>query len=414
MARKTGRHSTGVRNPGFSEMVTGLFGGEAGRRPGGARARMPRTKGILSELYLPVLVPAMLLVFYGLVVVWSASLTIEDASLPRQLLGFFLGLFAAVFIWRYDYRDLANYTNVLLIADIVLFALPMVPGLGYEAKGMTGWIQIPGIGLRLQPSEVMKLVTIYLMAGLAAQYNGKIKSFSEYARLCGMLLIPFLLLLTQDLGTSLIVLVAGAAIIICAGARKEWVIPTVVLIVVVAALAIFCSLTPGLPDILKEYQLKRLTVFIDSSVDPSGDGYNLQQAKIAVGSGGFLGKGIGNASQAGQGFLPEAHTDFVFALLAEEFGFLGAVLLFVLFGWLCFATIGLAQKIDAPFAKLVLVGVVAMWSFQLLQNVGMCIGIMPITGIPLPFISYGASSMVVQMAAVGMVQSVYRHRTKAA
>lgn len=155
MARKTGRHSTGVRNPGFSEMVTGLFGGEAGRRPGGARARMPRTKGILSELYLPVLVPAMLLVFYGLVVVWSASLTIEDASLPRQLLGFFLGLFAAVFIWRYDYRDLANYTNVLLIADIVLFALPMVPGLGYEAKGMTGWIQIPGIGLRLQPSEVM-------------------------------------------------------------------------------------------------------------------------------------------------------------------------------------------------------------------------------------------------------------------
>lgn len=414
MAKHVPRPSTGTHNPGFSEVVSDLFGGAAGKRPGGAKARMPRGKGVLSDLYLPVLVPALLLVAYGLVVVWSASLTIADASLPRQLLGVALGLAAATFIWHYDYRDLANYTTVLLVADVVLFALPMVPGLGYEAKGMAGWIQVPGIGLRLQPSEIMKLVTIYLMAGLAAQYNGRIKSFSEYCRLCGMLLIPFVLLLTQDLGSSLIVLVSGAAIIICAGAKKEWVIPTIVLIVVVCAAAIFCSLTPELPDILKEYQLKRLIVFVDPSVDPSGDGYNLQQAKIAVGSGGLLGKGIGHASQAGQGFLPEAHTDFVFALLAEEFGFVGSVALLVLFGWLCFAAVGLALKIDSPFAKLVLVGVVAMWSFQLLENVGMCLGIMPITGIPLPFISYGASSMVVQLAAVGMVQSVWRHRVKSA
>ena len=181
-----------------------------------------------------------------------------------------------------------------------------------------------------------------------------------------------------------------------------------------ASLVVVTSLTPGLPHVLKQYQLNRLIVFVDPSVDPTGDGYNLTQAKIAVGSGGFFGKGIGNATQSGQGFLPEAHTDFVFALMAEEFGFVGSTVLLGLFGWMLFATISLAQRVDSPFAKLVLVGIVAMWSFQLLQNVGMCIGIMPITGIPLPFVSFGSSSMVAQLMSVGMVQSIWRHRPKAA
>ena len=149
-------------------------------------------------------------------------------------------------------------------------------------------------------------------------------------------------------------------------------------------------------------------------MDPTGDGYNLQQAKIAVGSGGFLGKGIANATQSGSGFLPEAHTDFVFALLSEEFGFLGDVVLLLLFALTMFSTILLALRVEGMFPKLLLVGCVAMWGFQLLENVGMCIGIMPITGIPLPFISYGGSSMLTQLTAVGIVQSVWRHRKKAA
>ncbi len=386
---------------------------DSGQSPQGPKTRALARPKAIKELYLPVLIPAALLVAFGLVVVWSASLSISDASLPRQLIGVALGLAAAIVIWRYDYRDLANFTHALLIADIVLFLLPLVPGLGYSAKGMTGWIQIPLIGLRIQPSEIMKLVTIYLMAALGASYNGRIKKFEDYLKLCGMLAIPFVLLVTQDLGSSLIVLVAGAAIIICSGAKAEWVIATIVLVALLVGVVIFCSMTEGLPHILKDYQVKRLVVFVDPSVDPAGDGYNLQQAKIAVGSGGLFGKGIGNATQAGQGFLPEAHTDFVFALLAEEFGFLGACVLLALFAWLIFSTIKLAQMVDAPFAKLVLVGVVAMWSFQVLENIGMCLGIMPITGIPLPFISYGASSMVVQLASVGMVQSVYFHRPKA-
>lgn len=396
-----------------SGVTSMLFGGNAGKNPA-AHATM-RKNGLASKVYLPVLIPAFLLVAYGLVVIWSASLSIEEASFPRQAAGVAVGLICGAFVWHYDYRNLANVTTALLVIDIVLMLLPSVPGLGYSAKGMTGWIKVPLIGMTFQPSELAKLVTIYLMAALTAQYNGKIDDLHEYLKLCGTLCVPFILILTQpDLGTGLIVLVLGAAIIICGGAKRSWVLITLAILVAGIALVVITSMTDGLPHILKEYQMKRLIVFIDPSVDPTGDGYNLQQAEIAVGSGGIFGKGIGNATQAGQGFLPEAHTDFVFALLAEEFGFIGAIVLLGLFGWLMFSTIRLAQKSDSSFAKLVLVGIVAMWMFQLLENVGMCIGMMPITGIPLPFISFGSSSMLAQLIAVGMVQSVWRHRQKSA
>ena len=135
---------------------------------------------------------------------------------------------------------------------------------------------------------------------------------------------------------------------------------------------------------------------------------------IAVGSGGFFGKGVGAATQAAEGFLPEAHTDFVFALLSEEFGFAGAMVLLGLYALLIFSTIRIAYRSDSQFLRLVAVGIVGIWLFQILENIGMCIGLMPITGIPLPFISFGSSSMLMQMANVGIVQSIWRCRTKAA
>ena len=385
------------------------------RGSGSAKGARMTNQGISQVLYLPQLVPTLLLVAFGALVIWSASLTIPEASFPRHLFGIALGLVVAYAAWRYDYRTLANVSTALLVADIVLMLLPRVPGLSWSAMGMTGWIRIPIIGMRIQPSEPAKLVTILLMASLGAEYNGRIEGLRDYLKLCGILCVPFLLILTQpDLGTGLIVLVAGAAVIICSGAPKSWVLVTIGVVVLGATMVVVTSLTPGLPHVLKPYQLNRLIVFVDPSVDPTGDGYNLMQAKIAVGSGGFFGKGVGNATQSGSGFLPEAHTDFVFALMAEEFGFVGSTILLALFGWMLFATISLAQRVDSPFAKLVLVGIVAMWSFQLLQNVGMCIGIMPITGIPLPFISFGSSSMVSQLLCVGVVQSIWRHRPKAA
>ncbi len=371
-------------------------------------------RGFWKKIYLMEFIPNVMLVLFGALVMWSASLTIPEASFPRHLLGVLLGVAAAIAMWRYDYSVFADKSTFLFVLDIVLMLMPSIPGLGYNAMGMTGWVQIPLIGFRFQPSELAKPVTILLMASTVAAYNGKIDTLKDYLKLCGYLLVPFMLILTQpDLGTGLIVLVLGSAIIICGGAKSRWVLITIGIIVVGAFAVVASSMTEGLPHILKQYQLNRLIVFVDPSVDPAGNGYNLQQAKIAVGSGGIFGKGIGNATQAGSGFLPEAHTDFVFALLSEEFGFLGSMFVLVLFGWMLLATVGLALRVETPFAKLVCVGVAAMWSFQLLQNVGMCIGIMPITGIPLPFISFGSSSMVAQLLAAGLVQSVWRHRKTA-
>ena len=385
------------------------------RGPGVASGARMSPTGIRSLVYLTQLAPTILLLVYGSLIIWSASLTIAEASFPRHVVGIALGAIFAILIWWQDYRVLANASTALLVLDMVLMLMPKIPGLGYFAMGMTGWVRVPIIGLRFQPSELAKIVTILLMASLGAEYNGRMETLRDYLKLCGVLIVPFLLILTQpDLGTGLIVLVVGAAIIICSGAKRSWVLVTIVMIMLGAMLVVAMSMTEGMPQVLKPYQIKRLIVFVDPSIDPSGDGYNLQQAKIAVGAGGFFGKGIGNATQSGSGFLPEAHTDFVFALMAEEFGFMGSVLLLGLFGWLIFSTLTLAQRVDSPFAKLILAGIVTMWTFQLLQNVGMCIGIMPITGIPLPFVSFGSSSMVAQVMAVGLVQSVWRHRPKAA
>ena len=401
-----------ARRQGLLNSASNHLNRGSSKRASTGSGRLGKT---LGGLYLSQLIPALLLVVYGVVVVWSASLTIAEANFPRHLVGIAMGLVGAVLVWRYDYRNLQGMTRALLIVACILMIAPKIPGLGYSAKGITGWVKVPGVGIRFQPSEIAKLVVIYLMAALGAQYNGKIESLRDYVRLCAILLVPFgLILLQPDLGTGLVLLVFGATIIICSGAKRSWVLVTIALIVVGAAAIIVTSMLDGFPHILKTYQLNRLIVFVDPSVDPTNNGYNLQQAKIAVGSGGLLGKGIGSATQAGNGFLPEAQTDFVFALLAEEFGFVGGLVLLGLFAWMILSTILLGMRCESMFGKLVCVGCAAMWTFQVLEEVGMCMGIMPITGIPLPFISYGATSMIAQLMAVGMVQSVWRHRQKSA
>ncbi len=380
---------------------------------GGAHSRVGRRKGPLDDIYFSQLIPSLLIVILGIITIWSASLSIPEANFASHLAGVAIGLVAAVVVWRYDYRVLANMTTALFVLACVLMVLPRIPGLGVEGGlGMVGWVRIGP--LRFQPSEPGKIVTIFLMAAACAQYNGKIETFRDYAKLCGTLLVPLLLILSLDLGTGLVIFFIGAAIIICSGAPRSWVLATIALIVLVAAFVIIESQIEGIPHILQEYQLKRLIVFINPDVDPTDDGYNLRQAMIAVGSGGLFGKGFGNASQALSGFVPEAQTDFVFSLFAEQFGFVGSIVLLALFAWMIFSTIILAMRTESIFSRLLLVGCVAMWTFQVLENVGMCLGIMPITGIPLPFVSYGSSSMVVQLVSVGLAQSVWRHRQKAA
>lgn len=370
-------------------------------------------KGPLQGVYLTQLIPTLLILILSVITMLSCALALGTVSLFNHVAGMALGIAAAVVIWRYDYRNLSNLTTALFVVSCVLLALPLVPGLGVEGDlGGLGWVHFGPF--RFQPSEPAKLVIIALMASACAQYNGKIESFRDYAKLCGTLLVPLLLILVTDLGTGLMIFFTGATIIICSGAPRGWILATIALIVSVAALVIITSQIEGIPHVLQEYQLARLTVFLDPEGTATEDGYNLQQAMIAIGSGGLLGKGFGNASQALSGFLPAAQTDFIFATYAEQFGFVGSVVLLGLFAWMILATVLLAMKVESPFSKLVLVGCAALWTFQVLESVGMCIGIMPITGIPLPFMTYGSSSMVTQLAAVGVVQSVWHHRQKVA
>lgn len=391
-----------------------MAGAAAGRAPAPQRAAGP-LRAALGRVDGLVAASSLALVAFGLVVVYSASLMTDSASVSRQAVGAGLGLALACAVCLYDYRRLSAAAWPLLLADCLLMLAPLVPGLGYDANGMTGWVKVPLTSLTFQTSELAKPVTVLLVASLAARYNGRIPRLADYLGLCGALAVPFgLILLQPDLGTGLVILVAGAAVIVVAGPRRSWVLAT--LGVLAAAVAVIL-LTDSVIDaavgddrsIIKDYQMNRLLVFLNPEHDTSSAGYNLQQSLIAVGSGGLTGKGLGNATQAASGFLPEAHTDFVFALLSEEFGFVGAAGLLAGYLLLIFSSLRVAMRCEGLFGKLVVVGVVACWAFQIFENVGMCLSLMPITGIPLPFVSFGSSSMIAELATVGLVQSVAVH-----
>ena len=373
----------------------------------GSRSSLDRVNKQLSasrgtfrqKVHIGVLLATLALVAYGAIIIWSASQFKADASFSRHLLGIGIGAVLAVLVWRTDLRGISNFSTALLVIDLIVIFSPKIPGLSYTGGlGMTGWIKIPGIGLTFQPVELAKLVTIFFIATLGSQYNGRIDTARDYIKLCGMLSVPFLAVVAMgDLGSGLVVLVSGAVVICMSGARREWVLSTL-----------------GHDVLIKQYQMNRLTVFIDPDNADSDDAYNLQQSLIAVGSGGFFGKGLGHATQSAGGFLPEFHTDFVFAFLSETFGFCGSFLLLCLYVLLMFSTIRVAFKCESLFLRLSCVGIVGMWAFQTFENIGMCIGMMPITGIPLPFISFGSSSMMIQLLTVGIVQSIWRHRSGAA
>lgn len=358
------------------------------------------------------LIVAALLVAYGLLVVWSAVQGNETYSFSRQALGVLMGSIVMLMFYQLDYRQLSSYTTVLLVINVVLILSPHLPVIGVESKGAQSWINV---GMQLQPGEFAKITVILLDASVLARYGGNLDDPREYMKALGYIAVPFLCIMTQpDLGTGLVYLFIGAVTLVMGGSRLKFLLITLGAFVAAIA-AVFAidelmkSLT-GEYKLLKQYQRNRLLVFLDPSADTSGAGYNLNQAMIAIGSGGLFGKGLLNASQSSLGFVPEAPTDFIFCVLAEQFGFVGALLLLGLYIALILSCIRIARNAGDLFGSLIVMGVVAMWLFQILENIGMDIGLMPVTGIPLPFMSYGSSFMMVNFALLGLVGSVYAHR----
>ncbi|MDR0515248.1 MAG: rod shape-determining protein RodA [Coriobacteriaceae bacterium] len=359
---------------------------------------------------LPFLAVITLVVGYGLLVVWSAVLTNEDYSFSRQAQGVAIGAVLMALLWRFDYRLLSDFATVLLAVNVALILSPHLPILGVEAKGATSWISI--FGFQLQPGEFAKLTVILMAASVVSRYGGRLDDPREYCKALGILLVPFLCVMTQpDLGTGLVYLFIAAVALVMGGAKLKYLLITLGAALLALGLLLLADEmikgSTGEYKLLKDYQRARLLVFIDQSYAQSDEGYNLNQAKIAIGSGGLMGKGLTNATQSTLGFLPEAPTDFIFCVLAEELGFFGVLLLLALYGALVLISFRIAVKAGNLFGTLIVFCVLGMWLFQILENIGMTCGLMPITGIPLPFMSYGSSFMLVNFMLLGLVGSVW-------
>ena len=382
------------------------------RRPNAAASAASKPRRF-PWLHLPLAIVITLLVGYGLIIVYSAVRGDGDYQYSRQLGGVAVGLVFMILVWRFDYRRLSDYTTLFLIINVVLIMSPHIPGLGTDAgMGAKSWIKL---GMQIQPGEFAKITVILMDAAVMARYGGNLDYPRDYVTALGIMMVPFVCIMTQpDLGTGLVYLCIAAFALVMGGANPKYLLITLGLLIaaVVAVFAIdeVIKSSTGEYKLLKQYQRNRLLVFMDQSGTATTDeGYNLQQAKVAIGSGGLFGKGLFQGTQHSLGLLPEAPTDFIFCVLAEELGFLGALVLLGLYAALVLISFRIARSSGDLFGMVIVMCVVGMWLFQILENIGMDCGLMPITGIPLPFMSYGSSFMVVNFVMLGMIGSVWSH-----
>ena len=337
----------------------------------------------------------------------NASVKYELNFVYRQMAWALVGIVAFFFVLLVDCSKFAKYGKFIYGLNLLLLVATLVWGV--ERKGSQGWLSIGP--LSFQPAEIVKILLILGLAQFLSSRVGKLKTFRDLLPVFLYVAIPFLLILKQpDLGTGLVYIAIMFGMLLVAGAPPLMLFLLIAGGLGVASFAIWGHLTWDWWLPLKDYQLKRLIVFIDPMIDPRDAGWNIIQSKIAIGSGGLLGKGWGMGSQNVNNFLPEQWTDFIFCVLAEEFGFLGAIFLLILFFCLIYRGIMIARSTENVYGSLLAMGVISMFVFHILQNIGMAMGIMPITGIPLPFVSYGGSSLLANMIALGLLMNVYVYR----
>jgi len=339
------------------------------------------------------LVTSLALTAFGILAVYVAGTDDREGYALNQTLGFVLGLLGAVPLALMDYRRLKGYLP--LIYGVTIVMLLAVTVVGASAKGAQRWIEIGPV--QVQPSEFAKLLVVVVLAGYFSEH--RLSNNTNFLKALGILSLPGLLIFAQpDLGTALVFAAVFFVMAYVGGAKLYQIGALVVSAVAVAALAIKLG-------VLEDYQVARLTAFLD----PTGitdEGYQVFQSKLAIGSGGVTGKGFDATTLANLGFLPEDHTDFIFSNLAERTGFVGGLLLLGLFFVLVWRMLHVATIARDRFGVLVAVGIATIFLFHVFVNVGMTMGLMPVTGIPLPFISYGRSNLVVSVIALGLLQSI--------
>lgn len=337
-------------------------------------------------------------IFGSLLILLVLGLTIIRSVAPElffsQLIYAILGLILFFFLARLDYQIFLSLGKVFYFGAVFLLVLTFL--FGAMSRGAVRWLQIGRF--TLQPSELVKPLLILAFASFLTLRP--ITSFKDWLRQAWWLAWPILLIFFQpDLGSSLVVFLVWLTIIFAAGFPLRFLALAGLLGLILLPLTWF---------ILQPYQRARVTTFLSPFADPLGSGYNIIQAMIAVGSGQIFGRGLGRGTQSHLRFLPEHHTDFIFASLSEELGFLGALALIVAYGLLLWRLLSLARKQTDPFGRLICLGVFGMILAQFFINVGMNLGLLPITGITLPLVSYGGSSLFSSLISLGIVENIAR------
>ena len=325
----------------------------------------------------------------------------------KQGLWLLLGMVMAIMLIKIDYSQLEKYSRYLYALAII--ALLVVLLFGQEVRGTTGWIGFGSLPL-LQPAEFTKILLILGFADFLQQRKDKLETYAEMLPCFVFMGIPFLLIVLQpDLGTALVYVAITLVMMFMAGANPRKLLYLMLGAVVLITIILLLHFYFGMWLPLDDYQIKRLSVFIDPYHDGQGGrgaGWNTIQSLVAIGSGGLAGKGLFNGSQVQLNFLPEHHTDFIYAVIGEELGFIGAISVVILYGILLIRSVYISFSAREFYGMLVVAGISAMWLFHIFENIGMSIGLMPITGIPLPFLSYGGSAMLTNMIGVGLILSI--------
>ncbi|MER6977750.1 rod shape-determining protein RodA [Streptomyces carpinensis] len=372
---------------------------------------------VTRRLDWPMLLAALALSAIGSALVFSATRNRTEINqgdpyyfLVRHLMNTGIGLALMVGTVWLGHRALRNAVPILYGASVFGILLVLTP-LGATINGSRNWIVLGG-GFSLQPSEFVKITIILGMAMmLAARVDAGDKKYPDHRTVLqslGLAAVPILIvLLMPDLGTVLVLVTIILGVLLASGASNRWVFGLLVA-GVVGCIAIWQL------HILDEYQINRFAAFANPSLDPAGVGYNTNQARIAIGSGGLTGAGLFHGSQTTGQFVPEQQTDFVFTVAGEELGFLGAGLIIVLLGVVLWRACRIARETSELYGTVVAAGIVAWFAFQAFENIGMTLGIMPVTGLPLPFVSYGGSSMFAVWVAVGLLQSIRVQRPMSA
>ncbi|MGW3423778.1 rod shape-determining protein RodA [Streptomyces phaeochromogenes] len=380
-------------------------------------SRLFARDSLARRLDWPILFAAIALSFIGAALVYSATRNRTELNqgdpyyfLFRHLLNTGIGFALMIGTVWLGHRTLRTAVPILYGLSVFLILLVLTP-LGATINGAHAWIVIGG-GFSLQPSEFVKITIILGMAMLlAARVDAGDKPYPDHRTVLqalGLAAVPILIvLLMPDLGSVMVMVIVVLGVLLASGASNRWVFG----LLGTGALG---AIAVWQLKILDEYQINRFAAFANPELDPAGVGYNTNQARIAIGSGGLFGTGLGKGSQTTGQFVPEQQTDFVFTVAGEELGFVGAGLILVLLGIVLWRACRIARETTELYGTIVAAGIIAWFAFQSFENVGMTLGIMPVAGLPLPFVSYGGSSMFAVWVAVGLLQSIRVQRPMSA